>query len=204
MNFLNNFKLLGSLMKRRIYNFILTNFIGWEITGNSTLSKEKIKKAIIIAAPHTHWYDLFLGLLIRGTIGFKSNFIAKNELFFFPLNIFLKLIGGVSVNRSKKSNTVKEIAKIFNKKKEFRISLSPEGTRQKVSKFKTGFYYMAKEASIPIIMVTMDYSNKQSLISDPFYTTENFKEDIKFIESFFDGVEGKIKEFSFTKSQIKI
>ena len=187
-------------MKRSIYNFILTNYIGWKIIGNLTLSKEKIKKAILIAAPHTHWHDLFLGILIRGTIGFKSNFIAKKELFFFPLNIFLKLIGGVPVNRSKKNNTVKEIANIFDQKKEFRISLSPEGTRQKVSKFKTGFYYIAKEASIPIIMLTMDYSKKQSLISDPFYPTENFNEDIKFIESFFDGVEGKIKEFSFTKS----
>ena len=187
-------------MKRRIYNLILINIFGWEIKGNSTLSKEKIKKAILIAAPHTHWLDLFLGILIRGSIGLKSNFIAKKELFFFPLNIFLKLTGGVPVNRSKKNNTVKEVVNIFNNKKEFRISLAPEGTRQKVSKFKTGFYYIAKEANVPIIMVTMDYSKKQSLISDPFYPTENFNEDMKFIESFFDGVEGKVKEFSFTKS----
>ena len=186
-------------MKRRFYNFILTNFIGWEIKGSSTLSKQKLKKAILIAAPHTHWMDLFLGILIRGSIGFKSSFIAKKELFFFPLNILLKLIGGIPVNRSKKNDTVNEIANIFNQKKEFMLSLAPEGTRQKVSKFKTGFYYIAKEASIPIIMITMDYSNKQSLISDPFYPTENFKDDLNYIESFFDGVEGKIKEFSFTK-----
>ena len=191
-------------MKRRIYNLILNNIFGWEIKGNSTLSKEKIKKAILIAAPHTHWLDLFLGILIRGSIGFKSNFIAKKELFFFPFNILLKLIGGVPVNRSKKNNTVNEIANIFNNKKEFRISLAPEGTRQKVSKFKTGFYYIAKEANVPIIMITMDYSNKQSVISDPFYPKDNFKNDMNFIESFFDGIEGKIKEFSFTKSKINI
>ena len=191
-------------MKRRIYNLILINIFGWEIKGNSTLSKEKIKKAILIAAPHTHWLDLFLGILIRGSIGLKSNFIAKKELFFFPLNIFLKLTGGVPVNRSKKNNTVKEVVNIFNNKKEFRISLAPEGTRQKVSKFKTGFYYIAKEANVPIIMITMDYSNKQSVISDPFYPKDNFKNDMNFIESFFDGIEGKIKEFSFTKSKINI
>lgn len=191
-------------MKRRIYNLILINIFGWEIKGNSTLSKEKIKKAILIAAPHTHWLDLFLGILIRGSIGFKSNFIAKKELFFFPFNILLKLIGGVPVNRSKKNNTVNEIANIFNNKNEFRISLAPEGTRQKVSKFKTGFYYIAKEANVPIIMITMDYSNKQSVISDPFYPKDNFKNDMNFIESFFDGIEGKIKEFSFTKSKINI
>ena len=191
-------------MKRRIYNLILINIFGWEIKGNSTLSKEKIRKAILIAAPHTHWLDLFLGILIRGSIGFKSNFIAKKELFFFPFNILLKLIGGVPVNRSKKNNTVNEIANIFNNKNEFRISLAPEGTRQKVSKFKTGFYYIAKEANVPIIMITMDYSNKQSVISDPFYPKDNFKNDMNFIESFFDGIEGKIKEFSFTKSKINI
>lgn len=200
MNILNNFKLLDIKLKRRIYNFILTHFLGWEIKGNSTFSKLKIKKAILIAAPHTHWMDLFLGILIRGSVGFKSSFIGKKELFFFPLSIFLKLIGGIPVNRSKKNNTVNEIVSIFNQRKEFMLSLAPEGTRQKVSKFKTGFYYIAKEAGIPIIMITMDYSNKQSLISDPFYPTKNFKDDLNFIESFFDGVEGKVKEYSFTKS----
>ena len=200
MNILNNFKLIDFKLKRRIYNFILTHFLGWEIKGNSTFSKLKIKKAILIAAPHTHWMDLFLGILIRGSVGFKSSFIAKKELFFFPLSIFLKLIGGIPVNRSKKNNTVNEIVNIFNQRKEFMLSLAPEGTRQKVSKFKTGFYYIAKEAGIPIIMITMDYSNKQSLISDPFYPTKNFKDDLNFIESFFDGVEGKVKEYSFTKS----
>ena len=200
MNILNNFKLLDIKLKRRIYNFILTHFLGWEIKGNSTFSKLKIKKAILIAAPHTHWMDLFLGILIRGSVGFKSSFIGKKELFFFPLSIFLKLIGGIAVNRSKKNNTVNEIVNIFNQRKEFMLSLAPEGTRQKVSKFKTGFYYIAKEAGIPIIMITMDYSNKKSLISDPFYPTKNFKNDLNFIESFFDGVEGKVKEYSFTKS----
>lgn len=200
MNILNNFKLLDIKLKRRIYNFILTHFLGWEIKGNSTFSKLKIKKAILIAAPHTHWMDLFLGILIRGSVGFKSSFIGKKELFFFPLSIFLKLIGGIPVNRSKKNNTVNEIVNIFNQRKEFMLSLAPEGTRQKVSKFKTGFYYIAKEAGIPIIMITMDYSNKKSLISDPFYPTKNFKDDLNFIESFFDGVEGKVKEYSFTKS----
>lgn len=200
MNILNNFKLLDFKLKRRIYNFILTHFLGWVIKGSSTFSKLKIKKAILIAAPHTHWMDLFLGILIRGSVGFKSSFIAKKELFFFPLSIFLKLIGGIPVNRSKKNNTVNEIVNIFNQRKEFMLSLAPEGTRQKVSKFKTGFYYIAKEAGIPIIMITMDYSNKQSLISDPFYPTKNFKDDLNFIESFFDGVEGKVKEYSFTKS----
>ena len=87
----------------------MTNFIGWEIKGNIGLSQKKIKKAILIAAPHTHWIDFFLGILIRGSVGFKSSFIAKKELFFFPLNLFLKLIGGIPVNRSKKKTQLMKL-----------------------------------------------------------------------------------------------
>ena len=86
---------------------------------------------------------------------------------------------------------------MFSQKKEFRISLSPEGTRKRVDKFKTGFYFIAKEAKVPIIMITMDYENKNSLISEPFYPTENIEKDFIFIENFFSGVVGKIKANSF-------
>ena len=186
-------------MKKVIYNFILKKIIGWSIEGNISLSKESVDKCIIIAAPHTHWLDLFLGILIRGVINFKSNFLAKKELFFFPLNIILRSIGGVPVDRSSKNNKVKIIADIFKKNNEFRIALSPEGTRTSVQKFKTGFYFIAKEAKVPIIMVTLDYMNKKSVISDPFYTTSNFQSDFNFIENYFDGVIGKVKEYSFYK-----
>tara|TARA_X000001036_G_C20401048_1_gene692808 strand:- start:161 stop:724 length:564 start_codon:yes stop_codon:yes gene_type:complete len=186
-------------VKKKICRFILLDIIGWKIEGNKTLSKETINKAIIIAAPHTHWLDLFLGILIRGAINFNSNFIAKKELFFFPLNIFLKLLGGVPVDRSKKSNIVTAIANIYKEKKEFRISLAPEGTRKKVDKFRTGFYYIAKEADIPIIMITMDYLNKISRVSEPFYITNDLDNDFNYIEGYFDGVVGKIKEYSFYK-----
>ena len=66
---------------------------------------------------------------------------------------------------SSKNNLVQHIANLFDKKKEFRISLSPEGTRNGVKKFKTGFYYIAKTAEVPIIMITMDYKNKKSFIA---------------------------------------
>ena len=91
------------------------------------------------------------------------------------------------------------IAGLFKVNNEFRISLSPEGTRSKVDKFKTGFYYIAKTAKVPIIMITMDYKNRSSLISDPFFTTDDIAKDFNYIEGFFDGVVGKIEEYSFNK-----
>ena len=126
--------------------------------------------------------------------------IAKKELFFFPINIILKMLGGVPVDRSSKQNKVDQIADMFLEKDEFRVALSPEGTRQRVEKFKTGFYYIAKKANVPIIMFTLNFKSKEILISNPFYTTNDMKADFNFIESFFDGVEGKVKELSFYRS----
>ena len=115
-------------MKKTVYRLIL-KLIGWKITGNKTLSKDTIKKAVIITVPHTHWLDFYLGILIRGSIGFKSNYLAKKELFIFPLNIILRWTGGVPVVRKSSNNLVKQIVNIFNSKDEFRLSLAPEGTR---------------------------------------------------------------------------
>jgi len=184
-------------MKKALSKLILNYLLGWKITGNKNLSKDKVKKAVLISAPHTHWFDLFLGLFVKGAIGFKSNFLAKEELFVFPTSLFLKYYGGIPVNRSSKNNLVQYIANLFDKKKEFRISLSPEGTRASVKKFKTGFYYIAKTAKVPIIMITMDYKNKKSFISDPFYPTEDIKKDFEYIEGFFSGVVGKVEKNSF-------
>ena len=144
--------------------FIFLKIFGWKIKGENNFTK----KCIIIVAPHTHWLDFFLGITIRKVINTHAYFVAKKELFFFPLNIFLKYFGAIPVERNSNSNSVELLAEKFRNKKIFRLGLSPEGTRKKVKKWKTGFYYIAKEAGIPIIMITMDYSNKQSLISDPF------------------------------------
>ena len=184
-------------MKKNLYNFILNNLIGWKIKGNKTLSKNIVKKAVMITVPHTHWLDFYLGILIRGAIGFKSSYLAKSELFFFPIGKFLKWTGGVPVDRSSKNNLVKQISDIFKKRNEFRLSLSPEGTRKRVDKLKTGFYYIALEAKVPIILMTLDYKNKQTLISEPFYPTNNKDADFNYINNYFYGVVGKVKEYSF-------
>ena len=186
-------------MKKIIYNFILKYLIRWKIQGDSFSSLNSLKKSVIITAPHTHWVDFYLGILIRGGLDFKSSYLAKIELFIFPLNIFLKWTGGVPVNRSSNNNLVSQIASIYNKNKEFRLSLAPEGTRKRVKKFKSGFYYIAIEAKVPIVMLSMDYMNKKTIISKPFYPTGNKKFDFDYIENFFDGVIGKVKEYSFYK-----
>ncbi|RNC87178.1 MAG: acyltransferase [Winogradskyella sp.] len=175
---------------------IYFKILGWKVVGNTNFSKDKIKKAIIIAAPHTSWHDFFIGLYLRKVTGVKTNFIGKKELFVWPLNYYLRAIGGRSIDRTSGQNKVESIAKLFSNEDEFRLALAPEGTRKKVEKWRTGFYYIAKAAKVPIIMFTLDYKNKQNTVSEPFYPTDNIEEDFKYIRAFYKGVIGKIPEYS--------
>jgi hypothetical protein len=91
---------------------------------------------------------------------------------------------------------VDAIVQIFENKKEFRLGISPEGTRKKVAAWKTGFYYIAKGAKVPIVMATLDFENKQIKFSEPYDTTNDKEKDFKHFHAFFKGVKGKHSELS--------
>jgi 1-acyl-sn-glycerol-3-phosphate acyltransferase len=181
---------------RWLAKLIYFKLLGWKIVGNTNFSKDTIKKAVIIAAPHTSWHYFYIGLLLRKITDVKTNFIGKEELFRPPFGWYFRAIGGRPVNRTTRENKVEQIAKLFEKEDEFRLTLAPEGTRKKVEQWRTGFYFIAKAAQVPIIMFTLDFGNKQNKVSEPFYPTEDMESDFKIIRGFFNGVEGKIKAYS--------
>ncbi|GAL61645.1 1-acyl-sn-glycerol-3-phosphate acyltransferase [Algibacter lectus] len=170
--------------------------LGWQIVGNTNFSKDTVKKAVIIAAPHTSWHDFYIGVLLRAVIQVKTNFVGKKELFVFPVAWFFRALGGAPINRQNNENKVDAIAKLFKEKEEFRMTLAPEGTRKKVDQWRTGFYYIAKQANVPIIMFTLDFENKQNKISEPFYPTDNAEADFKELRAFFKDVKGKVSKYS--------
>jgi 1-acyl-sn-glycerol-3-phosphate acyltransferase len=181
---------------RWLAKFIYFKLLGWKIVGNTNFSKDKIKKAVIIAVPHTSWHDFYIGLCLRKITRVKTNFIGKKELFSWPFGYYFRAIGGRPIDRTGGQNKVEQIAKLFEGEDEFRLTLAPEGTRKKVEEWRTGFYYIAKAAKVPIIMFTLDFKNKQNKVSEPFYPTDDIKADFEFMQGFFKGVEGKIKAYS--------
>ncbi len=181
---------------RWLAKFIYFKLLGWKIVGNIDISKTLIKKTIIITVPHTSWHDFYIGVLLRSVLNVKINFIGKKELFVFPTGWFFKAMGGIPIDRHTKENKVDIIAKLFEEKEELRMALAPEGTRKKVDKWRTGFYYIAKKAKVPIIMITFDFENKQNKISEPFYLTDDIETDFEFMRNYFKGVKGKIVEYS--------
>lgn len=164
---------------------------GWNTTV--TFPKE-IKKAVIIVAPHTSSWDFVIGLAYRSILGLQNtHFLGKQELFKPPLGFIFKWLGGTPVNRQSKENMVEQVAKKFEGKSSFLLALSPEGTRKKVDKLRTGFYYIALEAKVPIIMVGLDFKHKTVVVRPTIYPT-NWEKDYPTILNFFAPIQGKIKE----------
>ncbi len=171
--------------------FIFYNILGWELNG--TIDPH-IKKCVFIVAPHTSWYDFFIGLLVRQILNIEINFVGKKELFKAPFGWYFRWVGGTPLDRTPNQNKVEAITKIFHSREIFRLALSPEGTRKKTERWKTGFYYIAKAAKVPVIKVAFDYSKKIVKISEPFYITDDVEKDLVKILNFYKGVQGKIPQ----------
>lgn len=169
---------------------------GWKIEGSFPYS---LKQSVIIAGPHTHNVDFFLGLAVRKKLHFEFvQFLGKKELFNPITGWFFRLLGGHPVNRGKKNNMVDQVVALYHKHERFHIALSPEGTRTKVFKFRTGFYHIAKNAKVPILMVGFDFGQRRVVFADPIFPTENEQADMRLIVDFFKQFKGFVPEYGIT------
>ncbi|NND87727.1 MAG: acyltransferase [Flavobacteriaceae bacterium] len=168
--------------------FVFYRLLGWRIEGRFD---KKIKKSVIIVVPHTSSLDFFLGIFTRSIQKLDIHYIAKKELFKWPFGWYFRWTGGVSLDRTPGQNKVEAIAELFEKRDVFRLSLAPEGTRAKVLEWKTGYYFIAKAAKVPIIPVAFDYKLKKVIIHPPFIPTDDMKADTQYLVNLFKGTTGR-------------
>ncbi|CAM4261367.1 1-acyl-sn-glycerol-3-phosphate acyltransferase [Zobellia nedashkovskayae] len=173
---------------QKLARFIYFKLMGWKMVGEFP---GHIDKFVIAVVPHTSYMDFFLGLLIRKVWGEEINFVGKKSLFTFPFGFIFRKLGGEPIDRTKNNDMVSATVKVFEKRKKFRLTIAPEGTRKEVVKWKTGFYYIAKGANVPIVLIAFDFGKKQVKISEPLYTTDDKEADFKVYKKFFEGVKGK-------------
>jgi len=158
----------------------------------------QLKKAVVLVAPHTHWKDFVIGIAFRSVLKIKyGKYLGKAELFKGPFGFLFRWLGGTPVDRFSKQGAVEQVVEKFNKAEDLVIALSPEGTRKKVDKLRTGFYYIAKGANVPIVMIGLDYSKKELSVSEPFYITDNEAADFRKIIEFFAPLKGYYPEQGF-------
>lgn len=175
----------------KISKLIFFDLMGWKIINSFP---KDLKKYLIIVAPHTSWIDFPVGVFVRSIQHLPSNYIGKHTLFKPPFGFIFRALGGTPVDRSKSESRVEAITKIFNEKDRFVLTLSPEGTRKRMSKWKTGFYYIALGAKLPIVMCGFDYKTKSVVISEPYQLKNDIKRDFLVFHEFFKDFEGKNRE----------
>jgi 1-acyl-sn-glycerol-3-phosphate acyltransferase len=182
-------------MFREISKFLFFTIAGFKIIGTIP---DSVPKYIVIAAPHTSWWDFPTGLLVRSILQKDIRFIGKESLFKGPFGFIFYALGGYPVNRSERHNMVDSMIHIFRLHDKFAVAMSPEGTRKKVEKFKTGFYYIAKGAGIPIIMVQFNFGEKKIVIREPFFPTDEVEQDLDLIWNYFKGIQGKVPAYGIS------
>jgi len=165
----------------------MLSVLGWKMIG----SLPDIKKYVLIVVPHTSNWDMPIGLLARFSLGTKIHFLAKKEIFVFPVKGLFKALGGIPVERSKSINRVDMLVTTFQEHERFILAVAPEGTRSPVKRWKFGFYHIAHKAEVPLVMVGFDYAKKEIIIREPFNTTGDLPKDYQVMLQFFQGIQGK-------------
>jgi 1-acyl-sn-glycerol-3-phosphate acyltransferase len=161
--------------------FILKVF-GWKVEADNM---SRIKKAVIIMAPHTSYWDFPIGRLGLMSRKVSIKTMIKKESFGFPLGIFMRALGGIPVDRGNSQKTVKSITDQFAKADEFILLIAPEGTRKLNHRWKKGFYFIAQKAGVPIILGFLDYSKKIAGLGPVIFPSGDYDEDLKKIQDFY-------------------
>jgi 1-acyl-sn-glycerol-3-phosphate acyltransferase len=175
---------------KRLFGRLMLKLMGWKI---NPYIPPHFNKCVVVMAPHTSNWDYFIGMMaFWGVYQMDIKQLIKKELFVPPLSWLLKYLGGIPVNRKGPNKLVVQIAELFKNKDTLTIAFTPEGTRAHNPNWKKGFYYVAKEANVPICLGYLDYKTKTGgLLSLNFELTDDADADIKKIQDIYKQFQGK-------------
>lgn len=177
-------------MKKAIYSFIFYKILGWK----TVLTVPIADKCVIAVAPHTSNFDFLIGKTFYNAIGNKASFMMKKDWFFFPLGLILKAMGGIPVNRNRKTSLVDQMAKVFEERDQFNLAITPEGTRKPNPDWKKGFYFIALKAQVPIVLIGIDYRTKSIVAGKVIYPSGDVDADMIEIKEYFKQFQGRNPE----------
>jgi 1-acyl-sn-glycerol-3-phosphate acyltransferase len=173
----------------RTLSLVVMRLAGWKVEGSlpSTASK-----SVLIAAPHTSNWDLPNTLMAAFALRLHIYWMGKQSLFRWPFGPVMRWLGGIAVDRSKSSNLVSaSAAAIQATDGPVQLVVPPEGTRGKTRHWKTGFYFIALEARVPIVLAYMDYERKLSGLGPLFQPSGDIESDMVEIKRFYAGIKGR-------------
>lgn len=163
---------------------------GWKVEAQFP----PIPQYVLIVAHHTSNWDFPIGLFAALSINFWPQWIGKDALFRAPFGGFMRWLGGIPVMRSSRNNFVEQVAALYRQQDQLIIAITPEGTRRKTDHWKTGFYHIALNANVPIVMAYLDYGRRVVGIGPVLYPSGDLAADLAQIRQFYAGISGKYPE----------
>ena len=160
---------------------------GWRVVGGAP----SVPKYVLIAAPHTSNWDFPVALMVCFALRLRVYWMGKDSLFPPLVGGVMRWLGGIPVNRARSGNLVQATVDAYNSNQRLIVIVPPEGTRSKVTQWKTGFYHIALGADVPIALGYLDFRRKEAGLSRMFEPTGNVAEDMVEIQSFYAGFTGK-------------
>ena len=147
-----------------------------------------LDKYVIIAAPHKTNWDLPNALAVGLHFGVAINWMGKDSLFHWPFKSLMIWLGGIPVDRSKRNDAVAQVVASFEARPTLALVIPPEGTRAKVTRWKSGFYHIARGAKVPIAIGFVNYKDRTVGIAETFYPTGNYDVDLAYIFNVYERV----------------
>jgi 1-acyl-sn-glycerol-3-phosphate acyltransferase len=176
----------GNWITRLAARSILRLF-GWYIVGEVPNSR----KILMIGGPHTSAWDYIMTLLTAISLGGDLHYLAKQSFFANPLGGLIRWMGGIAVDRQHSRGFVGQMVDEFERRDSFMLALMPEGSRSTVGEWRSGFYYIALGAGVPITLVIFDFGNRRMRLGPILTPSGDYEADLPVIQSYFAGVRGK-------------
>ena len=165
---------------------------GWDVAGQIPPGG----KFVLIGAPHTSNWDFPFALAALYVFRLKISWLGKHTLFRKPFGSVMRWLGGIPIHRESQQGVVDQIVKQFGTSQQLVVVLAPSGTRKKRDHWKSGFYWIAHSAQVPILCGYLDYQQKKACLGLSFLPTGDVKKDMDRIRDFYEGIQGKHAELA--------
>lgn len=171
---------------------LIFKLTGWKYVN---VVPDDLRSFVFIGAPHTSNLDFIPVMAMVSHMNRNTKFIIKQEWLKGPIGALIKRTGAIGIDRKKiqqnaNSNTTELMSELFQKYQDLVLMISPEGTRKPNTNWKSGFYYIASKANVPIVLGYADWKKKEAGMGKVIYPT-NFEEDMKNIMNFYRNITGK-------------
>ncbi len=175
---------------RRILARAFLRVTGWTVET----APPETRRFVLIAAPHTSNWDLLFLLAFGAAFDLRISFMMKHTVFRGPLGPFFRSLGGIPIRRDRRGNLVKQMVEVFRRGEDLVLVVPAEGTRSRVEHWKSGFYHIAREAGVPIVLSYLDWGQKRGGFGPAVIPTGRYREDMDTIRDFYADKTGRHPE----------